>query len=202
MNGSSALFYTRDHLGSVREAVNSAGALQARSDYDPFVRTILTSGTDVADFGFTGHYYHAPSKLHLAPYRAYDADSGRWLNRDLEEPVVNEFPYAGNNPIVFMDRDGHNPLLFAAAVVVVAAGTAYFIYEATHDFNAAQQARIDANNNALLDPTNVTKHLDEANAAQQAQAAAAIQNAIDTLPNETIHSLNPYVPFCNATQVK
>lgn len=39
-------------------------------------------GTDVAHFGYTGHYVHKPSGLHLAMYRAYDAHLGRWLNRD------------------------------------------------------------------------------------------------------------------------
>jgi YD repeat-containing protein len=82
VNDSSILFYSRDHLGSVREVTNAAGTLQARYDYDPYGRRSLTNGTDVVDFGFTGHYYHAPSKLHLAPYRSYDADSARWLSRD------------------------------------------------------------------------------------------------------------------------
>src|SRR5260370_2852417 len=108
MNGSTALFYTRDHLGSVREAENGAGALQARYDYDPYGRRTLASGTDVADFAFTGHYYHAPSKLHLAPYSAYDGDSARWLSRDLAggASFANAFAYVKNTPLADYDPLG------------------------------------------------------------------------------------------------
>ena len=35
------------------------------------------SGTLDADFGFTGHYYHAPSELDLTLYRAYSAGFGK-----------------------------------------------------------------------------------------------------------------------------
>jgi RHS repeat-associated protein len=108
MTGSTGLFYTRDHLGSVREVVNSTGSLQARYDYDPYGRRTLISGTDVVDFGFSGHYYHLPSKLHLAPFRAYDADSAKWLSRDLidESGGFNLYDYVANTPIAFTDPEG------------------------------------------------------------------------------------------------
>ncbi len=35
-----------------------------------------------ADFRFAGMYYHTNSHLHLTLFRAYDADTGRWLSRD------------------------------------------------------------------------------------------------------------------------
>ncbi len=75
--GSTNYYYTRDHLGSVRELTNSLGGAQARYDYDPYGRRTKLSGSLDADFGFTGHYYHQPSGLHLALYRAYDADLGK-----------------------------------------------------------------------------------------------------------------------------
>jgi RHS repeat-associated protein len=109
VNGTTALFYTRDRLGSVREMLNSAQILQARYDYDPYGRRTLLSGTDVADFGFTDHYVHSPSKLHLALYRSYDADSGRWLSRD---PIaengdpLNVYRYALANPAAYIDPLG------------------------------------------------------------------------------------------------
>jgi RHS repeat-associated protein len=67
-----------------------------------------------ADFGFTGHYYHAPSGLHLALFRAYDADTGRWLNRDPlgEDGGINLYGYVGNSPINYSDALGlvwYNP---------------------------------------------------------------------------------------------
>jgi RHS repeat-associated protein len=80
--GTTSYYYTRDHLGSIRELTNSSGAVQARYDYDPYGRRTKLTGSADADFGFTGHYYHQPSGMHLALYRAYDADLGRWIGRD------------------------------------------------------------------------------------------------------------------------
>jgi RHS repeat-associated protein len=85
--GSTNYYYTRDHLGSVRELTDSSGAVQARYDYDLYGRRTKLSGSVDADFGFTGHYYHQPSGLHLALYRAYDADLGRWISRDPYSPL-------------------------------------------------------------------------------------------------------------------
>jgi RHS repeat-associated protein len=113
MNGATALFYARDHLGSVREVANSAGSLQARYDYDPYGRRTLTAGAEVADFGFTGHFYHAQSKLHLAPYRGYDADQGRWINRDPigERGGLNVFSYVYNSVSFLVDNLGYEATL-------------------------------------------------------------------------------------------
>src|SRR5260221_1658310 len=102
LNGSATLFYAHDHIGSIRDVVNGSGASQGRYDYDPFGRRSLLTGSDVADFGFTGHFFHAQSKLHLALYRPYDSDSARWLSRDplkgaemSEGPNLHSYGYAG-----------------------------------------------------------------------------------------------------------
>ena len=99
--GGTNYYFTRDHLGSVREMTDSAGNLHARFDYDPYGRRTQTHGTLQADFGFTGHYVHAPTGLQLALYRAYDAETGRWLSRDPigELRGVNLYDYVGNKPV-------------------------------------------------------------------------------------------------------
>lgn len=105
------LFYTRDHLGSIREVTDGTGAVRARYDYSFYgVRGAnqITSNPIEADFGFTGHYFHAPSGLHLALYRAYDADTGRWLSRDPieEEGGPNLYGYVQGSPINYADPLG------------------------------------------------------------------------------------------------
>jgi RHS repeat-associated protein len=124
-------FFTRDHLGSILEVTDGSGALQARYAYDPYGRRTKVSGSLEADFGFTGHYYHAVSALHLALFRAYDSGLGRWLSRDplgelggMNEPQlsipsaggmfgglgamseINLYAYVGGNPVNFVDPFG------------------------------------------------------------------------------------------------
>jgi RHS repeat-associated protein len=82
MEGTTNLFYTLDHLKSVRDVTDSSGALRARYDYDPFGRQTKLSGDKEADFGYTGHYRHAPSGLLFALYRAYSPNLGRWISED------------------------------------------------------------------------------------------------------------------------
>ena len=104
-------YYSRDHLGSVREVTNATGALKAQYDYDAWGNQIVVTGNMSFDFGYTGHYRHAPSNLYLAEYRAYDPTVARWISRDpVENPEIKEGPnlywYVRNNPLNSWDPEG------------------------------------------------------------------------------------------------
>jgi RHS repeat-associated protein len=105
-------FQTVDHLGSAREITDLNGVVQARYDYDPFGRMTKVSGTYEAAFGFTGHYFHAPSGLSLPLYRAYDAGLGRWTSEDplglIDGP--NRYAYVRNNPANLIDLTGESAM--------------------------------------------------------------------------------------------
>jgi RHS repeat-associated protein len=105
------LYYTRDHLGSVRELTDSTQAPRARYDYDPYGRMTKVSGDLDADFGYTGHYFHEPSELNLTLYRAFNSKVGIWISRD---PLINSeiilgtglYQYVKNNPVNLWDPFG------------------------------------------------------------------------------------------------
>ena len=104
-------YYTRDHLGSIRELTDAAGALRARYAYDPYGRRTanqITTNAVEADFAFTGHYFHNPSSLPRALFRAYDPELGRWLSRDPigERGGMNLHGYVHNRPVQFRDPRG------------------------------------------------------------------------------------------------
>jgi RHS repeat-associated protein len=101
-------YFTKDHLGSIREVTDSSGNIVARYDYDPYGVRTLVQGTDISDFGFTGYYMHKVSGLQFALCRAYDADLGRFINRDPigEAGGLNLYDYVANNPIDCIDPLG------------------------------------------------------------------------------------------------
>jgi RHS repeat-associated protein len=110
-SGAGNYFYTKDHLGSIRELMDSTGTTRARYDYDPFGTRNKVLGNSDSDYGFTGFYYHSPSGLHLAQFRAYNSGLGRWPNRDPigESGGINLYVYVMNDPINRSDRLGLCP---------------------------------------------------------------------------------------------
>jgi RHS repeat-associated protein len=101
-------FFTRDHLGSIREMTDTAGTIHTRYDYDPYGNRAKVFGDMDADFGFTGYYYHQNSGLCLTLFRAYDPNAGRWISRDpiSESGGINLYAYVHNNPANRTDSIG------------------------------------------------------------------------------------------------
>jgi RHS repeat-associated protein len=104
-------FYTRDHLGSIRELTDAGGGVRARYAYDPYGRRAKLTGDVDADFGFAGMFFSAEANLALTHFRAYDPEIGRWLSRDpLKHAEMQEGPnlytYVRNEPVSSVDRLG------------------------------------------------------------------------------------------------
>jgi RHS repeat-associated protein len=97
-------FYSRDHLGSVRELTDGNGNVRVRYAYDPFGRRTKIAGDLESDFGFTGLFFASEVNLAIARFRSYDSDLGRWLTRDLLRQAElkegpNLYAYVANNPV-------------------------------------------------------------------------------------------------------
>ena len=107
-------FYTRDHLGSIRELTDSGGNVRARYAYDPYGRRTKLTGDMDTDFGFAGMFWSAEANLSLTLMRAYDPELGRWLSRDpLPGAELSQGPnlyaYLVNDPINDVDPEGLGP---------------------------------------------------------------------------------------------
>ena len=118
-------YYTRDHLGSIREVLASNGTLVARYDYDPYGKrsTQYEASGYVCDLGYTGHITQpspvtGQTELVMTLFRAYVPDLGRWLSADPigEAGGLNLYRYVDGTPIRRTDPLGlfvnvENPLV-------------------------------------------------------------------------------------------
>jgi RHS repeat-associated protein len=126
-------YYTRDHLGSIREVTDGAGVVRARYTYDPFGRRSKIVGDVDSDFGFAGMFYSSEAALALTRFRVYDPELGRWLSRDpLADAELSQGPnlyaYVDNGPINHTDPLGlFNPeKAVDGAAIGVTAATVYY----------------------------------------------------------------------------
>ena len=105
---SRSYFYSMDHLGSIRELTDGAGAVRARYDFGLWGDRTKLAGDMDADFGFTGLHWHEASGQDLTFFRAYQPTLGRWTSRDPlgENAGLNLYSYVGNMPPLFVDRLG------------------------------------------------------------------------------------------------
>ena len=98
--------------------------------YDPFGNVTSETGTVDAKWRFAGAYWDGQGFYKMG-VRWYDPKLGRWTQRDpLDQPLEangwNAYVYVGNDPVNFIDPDGHcrrRYLGIAAAVAVAAVGS-------------------------------------------------------------------------------
>lgn len=157
--GGTNYYFTRDHLGSVIELTDASGILKTRYSYDPYGRRSKIFGNVESDFGFTGHYFHTVSGLHLTLYRAYDANVGRWLNRDpiYEYGGLNLYDYVKGNPIRYIDRYGRNaiaaPIILGGLILTTVIITSPPFQDAWKNFVNSLNNLLNQNNSSEDDKT-------------------------------------------------
>ncbi len=103
-----ARYYVRDHLGSVRAVTDASNNVVSSYAFDPYGRRVKLGGTEDYDIAYTGHYNHQATGLSLTFFRAYDADTGKWLSRDPieESDGPNMYAYVQNDPVNGIDPLG------------------------------------------------------------------------------------------------
>jgi RHS repeat-associated protein len=109
----SRYYYVKDHVGSIRVTVASAGDIVAYNDYYPFGMLMEgrngANGAWDASYKFTGKERDVETNYDYFGARYYDARIGRWLSKD---PLAEKFPswnpynYSYDNPICFFDPNG------------------------------------------------------------------------------------------------
>ncbi len=126
-------WYLTDHLGTVRDIANAAGAVVAHVDYSSFGQALGVSNPAAVDrFLFTGRELDEEAGLYFYRARYYSSDLGRFLSEDpigFESGDRNLFRYVGNLPVFANDPYGlvslveYKTTLTLAAIIGATVGT-------------------------------------------------------------------------------
>jgi len=129
-------YYHADALGNVSYLINSSQSMVASYKYDPYGRTISSSGTlasaNVMRFSSKLAMDASSMGLYYYGYRFYEPKQGRWVNRD---PIgegggddlygfVRNWPMNGNDRLglqqqgvyTYVDEDGNVETVAASAM--------------------------------------------------------------------------------------
>jgi RHS repeat-associated protein len=100
-----AVFLLQDHLGSITEETNVAGAVMARRRYDPWGR-VVSGG--VPKQGYAGRWWAPELGAYDNRSRFYSPEFGRFLSEDSIGlgGGINRYAYVENNPLVRRDPFG------------------------------------------------------------------------------------------------
>ena len=139
-----ATYYAHaDHLGSILKLTNPDGDEVFKASYDAWGKQTVTYRALNFYRGYTGHEHLPEFGLVNMNGRMYDPLLGRMLSADpyVPDPYFsqdyNRYSYARNNPLVYVDPSGENPVLIVAIVIGATAGsyTGYKIADAKgYDF--------------------------------------------------------------------
>ncbi|MBI1877523.1 MAG: hypothetical protein HYR94_04710 [Chloroflexi bacterium] len=106
-------YYLPDRLGNLRQLANNTGQVNLAQSYDPFGNLLERTGSGQSIFGYTGEQTDPTGLVYLRA-RYYNPATGRFLTADsvVPDPLRsggwNRYAYVGNNPINYIDPDGHS----------------------------------------------------------------------------------------------
>ena len=99
-------YYLSDHLGSIVQETNAAGAVTLTRQYDPY--GVPLQGASTSGNAFTGQQWDAETQLYYYRTRYYSATLSRFLSEDPSGLVggPNLYSYVANAPEKFRDPQG------------------------------------------------------------------------------------------------
>jgi RHS repeat-associated protein len=140
-------FYIKNLQGDIIEIVDASGYTVARYRYDAWGNIVYQedSGLGIANinpYRYRSYRYDTETGLYYLNTRYYDPSIGRFISADsinFLDPSntqgLNLYAYCGNNPVMYIDRDGNFPVLISLLAIAVAT---YMTYGAVKSYNTSK----------------------------------------------------------------
>lgn len=110
-------YHLGDHLGSSAVVVSGSGDWINREEFFPYGETSFGS-FGRKRYRFTGKERDEESGLNYHWARYYVGGLGRWMSCDpVRQGNTNAFSYSNNNPLIFIDQDGRNPIVIVGIIL-------------------------------------------------------------------------------------
>jgi RHS repeat-associated protein len=150
-----------DHVGTIRDVTDSAGALVAHYAYDAFGRQVLGPAGSLDDsLRFAGREADVPGGLTYVRARAYAPELGRFVSEDPRKPW--HYAYAENDPLRFVDPTGELAAIEYIGLLCDIGSMLDLIktyYELGKGLEVVFQAVVDGMNGLPVDPQAVREAL-------------------------------------------
>jgi len=132
-NPTETYWYVKNLFGDVTTILDNNG--QEAANYSQIysawgthsVANIQDNIGDINPIRYRGYYYDPETRLYYLQSRYYDPETGRLVSPDCVDEIrpfepngLNLYAYCGNNPIMYIDPDGRNPLAIFLAILGLA----------------------------------------------------------------------------------
>jgi RHS repeat-associated protein len=128
-------YFRRDHKGSITLCFDSTGQVVNQVVYDGYGSPLTILGNDDGDVKYENKPWDADLGLYYYGARYYDPFTGRFISPDsqigavsfLQPDAFNRFAFELNNPVNYIDPNGHTASWVAGLIIgliAVAAGIA------------------------------------------------------------------------------
>ena len=120
-------YYIRNIFKTIEKVIDNNGNIVISYRYDPYGKVIITTKANNAPinhFLYKGYYYDNETEFYYLLNRYYYPEICRWISPDSSEYLdaesingLNLYCYCFNNPVNYVDPDGHMPFLCALLIL-------------------------------------------------------------------------------------
>jgi len=112
-------YYLYNGHGDVVQIVDRNGNIKNRYDYDVWGNFLKKEETIDNHFTYFGQTYDDETGLYYLRARYYDPTTGRFTQQDPAEDGYNWYVYGNQNPVVYADYTGEEPITLTAGAVAI-----------------------------------------------------------------------------------